>query len=113
MSSVLLDDFKANKIYETLSMLLVSPPFDEDMLTFKVGLRFSWRLSDNSHKIENKIIDILPLGACILVYHHIAHRGAGVHRQGSVTTTRRRNTIPTPRYILVFWDEPDTAILLV
>ncbi|KAF9391989.1 hypothetical protein CPC16_003703 [Podila verticillata] len=35
MSSVLLDDFKANKIYETLAMLLVSPPFDEDMLTFK------------------------------------------------------------------------------
>lgn len=37
MSSVLLDDFKSNKIYETLAMLLVSPPFDEDMLTFKVG----------------------------------------------------------------------------
>lgn len=36
MSSVLLDDFKTNKIYETLAMLLVSPPFDEDMLTFKV-----------------------------------------------------------------------------
>ncbi|KAG0198496.1 hypothetical protein BGX28_008050 [Mortierella sp. GBA30] len=35
MSSVLLDDFKTNKIYETLAMLLVSPPFDEDMLTFK------------------------------------------------------------------------------
>ncbi|KAG0364972.1 hypothetical protein BGZ54_006992 [Gamsiella multidivaricata] len=35
MSSVLLDDFKANKIYEILAMLLVSPPFDEDMLTFK------------------------------------------------------------------------------
>ncbi|KAF9918002.1 hypothetical protein BX616_010643, partial [Lobosporangium transversale] len=35
MSSVLLDDFKENKIYETLAMLLVSPPFDEDMLTFK------------------------------------------------------------------------------
>jgi hypothetical protein len=37
MSSVLLDDFKANKIYGTLAMLLVSPPFDEDMLTFKVS----------------------------------------------------------------------------
>lgn len=36
MSSVLLDDFKANNIYETLAMLLVSPPFDEDILTFKV-----------------------------------------------------------------------------
>ncbi|CAO3574654.1 unnamed protein product [Mortierella alpina] len=35
MSSVLLDDFKTNKIYETLAMLLVSPPFDENMLTFK------------------------------------------------------------------------------
>ncbi|KAG0255863.1 hypothetical protein DFQ27_006020 [Actinomortierella ambigua] len=35
LSNVLLDDFKANKIYETLAMLLVSPPFDEDMLTFK------------------------------------------------------------------------------
>ncbi|KAF9582747.1 hypothetical protein BGW38_010818, partial [Lunasporangiospora selenospora] len=35
MSSVLLEDFKANKIYETLAMLLVIPPFDEDMLTFK------------------------------------------------------------------------------
>ena len=41
MSSVLLDDFKANKIYETLAMLLVSPPFDEDMLTFKVSLRLT------------------------------------------------------------------------
>ncbi|KAG0040780.1 hypothetical protein BGZ82_009762 [Podila clonocystis] len=38
MSSVLLDDFKANKIYETLAMLLVSPPFDEDMLTFKTSV---------------------------------------------------------------------------
>ncbi|KAF9969436.1 hypothetical protein BGZ73_008219, partial [Actinomortierella ambigua] len=35
LSTVLLDDFKANKIYETLANLLVSPPFDEDMLTFK------------------------------------------------------------------------------
>ncbi|KAG0235966.1 hypothetical protein BGW42_004421 [Actinomortierella wolfii] len=35
LSSILLEDFKANKIYETLAMLLVSPPFDEDMLTFK------------------------------------------------------------------------------
>ncbi|KAF9963028.1 WD repeat and FYVE domain-containing protein 3, partial [Modicella reniformis] len=35
MSSMLLDDFKANKIYDTLAMLLVSPPFDEDILTFK------------------------------------------------------------------------------
>ncbi|KAF9437108.1 hypothetical protein BGZ76_001981 [Entomortierella beljakovae] len=38
MSNVLLDDFKANKIYETLAMLLVSPPFDEDMLRFKFAI---------------------------------------------------------------------------
>ena len=57
MSSVLLDDFKANKIYETLAMLLVSPPFDEDMLTFKVNM--SWMHSERCRRHDLTVFTTL------------------------------------------------------